>query len=117
MPAGELGGFLYRARLTHSTPWSSDSGSYAKTASLDSSHEATMRAAAALSVTALEVLTSEKFRKELHEAWKKDMKDIDGKKAIERLKSVLVDERSPIPSEKAEEKEAHRNGGSCGCSH
>ncbi|GAA5962369.1 hypothetical protein JCM8115_001467 [Rhodotorula mucilaginosa] len=92
------------------------SASYAKTATLASSHEATMRASTALALTALQVLTSDKYRNDLHEAWQKDMKAIDAEHAMDRLKSTLPEKGVPIPSEKKEEQEANGNGHSCGCS-
>lgn len=75
-----------------------------------------MRASTALALTALQVLTSDKYRNDLHEAWQKDMKAIDAEHAMDRLKSTLSEKGVPIPSEKKEEQEANGNGHSCGCS-
>ncbi|GAA5993625.1 hypothetical protein JCM10908_000648 [Rhodotorula pacifica] len=91
------------------------SDSYANTASLASSHEATLRASAALSLTALQVLTSKSFREELRKAWKHDLEEIDAAHALKRLRAVLPDKRRPIPIGE-DSHGSSENGASSSCS-
>ncbi|BGP57307.1 hypothetical protein JCM8202_001681 [Rhodotorula sphaerocarpa] len=65
------------------------SDSYVKTTALPSSHEATLRASAALALVALAVLTSADLRDEMRRKWSEDLKASHAEGTVKQLYSVL----------------------------